>query len=276
MKQSMIKADIKVGFSCNNMCDFCAQGSRRYQYSDRSTEEAKQILESCRKQNIGSVVFTGGEPTIRSDITEIISYAKKLGICNIQIQSNGRLFCYDDFCEDLIGAGATEFCLALHGSNSRMHDSLTNSPGSFKQTVQGIENLVRRKQSVLMNTVITSENFKALPKIAQLFVQLGVKQFQFAFVHIIGSAAKNAKWIVPKKSQVMPFVAKGLKIGACSGVRVLTEAIPFCFMRGLEQHIAENIIPLTKVFDRDQIIENFTAIRKQKAKSRQVPAMYVV
>jgi hypothetical protein len=39
-------------------------------------------------------------------------------------------------------------------------------------------------------------------------VKLKINQFQFAFVHILGSAAKNKEKVVPKKSDVIPYVHK--------------------------------------------------------------------
>ena len=120
---------------------------------------------------------------------------------------------------------------------------MTCAQGSFKQTVQGIKNLKKLNQYVLTNTVITSTNAKSLPKIAQLLVDLNVNQFQFAFLHIGGTAFKNKDWIVPKKSEIMKYIKKGLDVGIKANKRVMTEAIPYCLKQGYEDYIAEKIIP---------------------------------
>ena len=46
----------------------------------------------------------------------------------------------------------------------------------------------------------------------------------------------------------------------------MTEAIPFCFMQGYEHCVAEDIIPRTKIFDAEQVIEDFGAYRRNKGK----------
>ena len=264
----MDRVDIKIGFKCNNFCQFCVQGEKRYKYENRTLEQIRQALFEAKEQGVEGVVFTGGEPTIHPDILAVVKYAHDLGFKNIQIQSNGRMFAYLEFCKKLILAGANEFSPALHGSKPEIHDELTNSPGAWQQVVQGIKNLKFLGQYVLTNTVINSKNYHDLPNLAQLFVNLSVDQFQFAFVHILGTAAKNKDWIVPKMSEAMPYIKKGLDIGIAARKKVMTEAIPYCLMQGYEDYIAEKIMPETKIVDAEGVIENFSDYRLNKGKAK--------
>ncbi len=264
----MGRADIKIGFLCNNRCKFCVQGEKRDVFGNKPKEEIQKNLKEAKKEGIESAVFTGGEPTIHQNFFELVDCAKSLGFKIIQIQTNGRQFAYKDFCEATIKAGATEFSPALHGPNAKIHDFLTSSRGSFEQTVQGIKNLKEFGQTVLTNTVVTSKNYKYLPQIAKLLVNLDVDQFQFAFVHLGGRAWENRDWICPKIIRVMPYIKKGLDIGIKAKKRVMTEAIPYCLMRGYEDYIAEKIIPDSRVYDADFVIENYTDYRQKKGKAK--------
>jgi len=261
------RIDIKVGYNCNNHCQFCVQGDKRLELGDKDSAEILSILEKRRKDN-EEVVFTGGEVTIRRDFFDWVSYAKQLNYKAIQIQSNGRMFAYVDFCEKAVKAGANIFALAVHGSRKEIHDSLTNAPGSFDQVVQGIKNLKAMKQRVLMNTVVNKINYKDLPAIAGLFVHLGVDQFQFAFMHInnqIKGDTGLVKKIVARKSDVIDYVKKGLQIGIDNDIRVMTEAIPYCFMEGYEKYVAERSIPHTSV-EAESFVDNFDKYRKEEGK----------
>lgn len=255
----MKKADIKIGFLCNNNCQFCVQGDEKKKFGNKSTNEIKNILKEAKK-DCEIVVFTGGEPTIREDLVKLVRYAKKLGFETIQIQSNGRMFAYKKFCKDLINAGANEFALALHGHISQLHNWLTQS-NSFNQTIAGIRNLKKLKQRVIMNTVITKPNYRNLPEIAKLLVSLDINQFQFAFVHALGSAAKNFNSVVPRISLVTPYLKKALDIGKHFNKKAMTEAISYCFLEGYEDCISENIMPKMKIFDLDFVIPDFTQAR---------------
>lgn len=262
----MERADLKIGFRCNNLCKFCVQGDKRNLLPAKDIEEIKKDLKEAFRKNKTEVVLTGGEPTLHPNFLEIIKLTKSIGFKNIQIQTNGRMFAYPDFCIKTIEAGATEFSPAVHGPNAKIHDFLTSIPGSFNQTTQGIKNLKNLRQGVITNTVITARNYRHLPEIAKLLVSLNVDQFQFAFIHISGRAAENKNWIVPKKSQIMPYVKKGLDIGIKAGKKVMTEAIPYCFMQGYEDYIAEKIIPEGSVFDIDFSIEDYGDYRRNEGK----------
>ncbi len=261
----MKRLDIKIGYQCNNHCLFCVQGDKREKCGFREGAEIEKDLIEARK-TCYSIVFTGGEPTIHPDFLDLVRLAKKLNFQTIQIQTNGRMFAYKEFCQETIKAGANEFSPALHGQTAKLHDFLTTVPASFKQTVQGIKNLRELGQRVITNTVINEFNYRHLPKIAQLLVFLDVDQFQFAFVHIVGSAWKNRNSIVPKKSEIMPFVKKGLDIGIAADKKVMVEAIPYCFMRGYEKYIAERIIPGAMIIENKFRIKDYKKYRLTQGK----------
>jgi MoaA/NifB/PqqE/SkfB family radical SAM enzyme len=260
------RADIKVGFLCNNNCRFCVQAHKK-NCGDKSTEHVKKDLEEARKA-CQEVVFTGGEPTIRKDIFELVSYAKQLGFKVIQIQTNGRMFAYKTFCRKMMDAGATEFSPALHGHIPELHDFLTGNKGSFNQTVQGIKNLKELGQMVITNTVVVKPNYRFLPQLAKLLVKLKVNQFQFAFVHPVGNAMKNYNSIVPVMGLASPYIYKGLQIGIDAGVKVMAEAMPYCMMQGYEEYVSEKFIPEMEVREFDYVIEDYKKTRIEEGKMK--------
>ena len=262
------RLDLKVGFSCNNNCIFCAQAHKRH-LGDLSTQEIFRHLQEGRKDNCDEVVFTGGEPTIRKDILQVISYARSLGYKLIQLQTNGRMLTYEKFVDALIDAGVTEFSPAIHGHNALIHDSQTRCKGSFEQTYNGIKNLKERGQYVITNTVITKINYKFLPQITEMLIDLDVNQFQLAFVHPIGNAWKYFDQVVPRKLDVMPFVHKALDLAIDAGYKageVMVEAFPFCFMQGYEAFCSELYIPPAEVRDKRLVIQRFEEWRRRTGK----------
>lgn len=263
----MKRADIKIGFLCNNYCQHCVQGDKRVTFGNKSFEQIKEELHKARAA-CEDVIFTGGEPTIHRYFFDVVRLAKKIGFKGIQLQTNGRMFAYPAFSRDAVAAGVTDFCVALLGHCDSVHDRLTRVKGSFKQTIEGIMNLKSSGVRVADNTVITKINFLFLPKIGKLLVDLGVDQFQFAFVHPFGSAKTNFRTIVPKMSRVMPYVKAGLEVGNNAGKVVMTEAIPYCMMKGYEHYIAERNIPETEVFDSDFFLDNYSQIRRFHGKAK--------
>ncbi len=261
------RVDLKTGFSCNNRCRFCVQGDKRRQYTDKSTEELLALLETARA-DADELVFTGGEVTIRPDLTRLVQRARALGFRTIQVQTNGRMLSYMKAARALVTAGVTEFSPALHGPDAALHDGLTQAPGSFEQTVRGIKNVKRLGRRVITNTVITRANAARLPELARLLVSLGVDQFQLAFVHPLGAAGEHFEEIVPRFTEVQPFVLHALEVGHAAGVRCMTEAIPLCMLPGYERFAAEWVIPRTRIFDADRTIDDYTEYRVREGKAK--------
>ncbi len=262
----MKKADIKTGFLCNNNCLFCVQGPEKKKFGNKSTAELKEIIQKAKK-GCDTIVFTGGEPTIRKDLIELVSEAKKAGFKTIQIQSNGRMFVYEQFCKDMIAAGANEFALALHGHTAELHNYLTGAK-SFRQLIVGIRTLKKMGQRVIMNTVITKSNYRHLPDIAKVLIGLRVDQMQFAFVHPLGAAKNNFDSVVPRMEMVAPYLKRAIDIGRVLDTRIMTEGVPFCLLSGYEESISETVMPDIRIFDQKSIIEDYKKMRVTKDKTK--------
>lgn len=264
----MERIDIKIGFNCNNMCDFCAQGGKRSRLGRKSLALIKADLARARKAGVSGVVFTGGEPTLHPGLPAAVRAARAMGYESVQVQTNGRRLAYYDYCAELKKAGVTEMGPSLHGSAAAIHEGLTRAKGSFKEVVQGILNCKKLGLYVLTNTVVTSANYRDLPDLARLLVYLKVNQFQFAYVHMVGSAWENRKRIAPRLSDAMPCLREALDVGIESGVACYTEAIPFCLMKGYERCVAERVIPEGPVSDADFYIESYGDYRREKGKTK--------
>ena len=250
------------------MCDFCAQGGKRSRVGGKSFAQIKADLARAKKTGVTAVVFTGGEPTLHRDLAAAVRAARAMGYESVQVQTNGRRFAYYDYCLELKKAGVTEMGPSLHGSTPEIHEMLTRAPGSFKEVASGILNCKKLGMYVLTNTVITSVNYKDLPDLARLLVRLKVNQFQFAFVHLVGSAWENRKTLTPKKTDVLPYLKRALDVGRKGGVGCYTEAIPFCLMKGYEACVAESVIPEGPVSDADFYIESYGDYRRDEGKAK--------
>ncbi len=270
-KTEVKRIDIKLGFSCNNRCRFCVQGDKRERFEARPLKQVLIDLKEGRESGACELVLTGGEPTLQPTLLEAVREAKKLGYSNIQVQTNGRRFFYEKFCDELIAAGANEFAPAVHGSTAEIHDYLTRAPGSWAQTVQGIRNLKRRGMRVSTNCVVTRGNYRDLPEIARLLVKLQVRVFQFAFVHEVGEAGKNSHWLTARYKRCVPFIHQGLRIGREAGIACFTEAVPLCFMEGYEEHVAERVMPKTTIHDAEGTIADYSDYRLGEGKAKGPP-----
>lgn len=266
----MSRADLKVGFACNNRCVFCAQGEKRRECGAIPLEELVERLVEVRRTTRG-LVLTGGEPTLYKPIVKLVAAAAALGFSPIQIQTNGRLLRYEKLLDALCAAGATEFAPSLHGATGQMHDRLTRAEGSHEDTVAGIQSVVRRGLTVVTNSVITKENLGELPALVELLGGLGVRQAQLAFVHPVGTAFERFDEVVPRLSDCTAAVAAAREVARRRGMRLMTEAIPLCFLRGMAELAVEEVIPSTVVLDIGARALDYSSWRVAEGKSHGPP-----
>lgn len=270
----MKRADVKVWFACNNMCTFCVQWDKRFRFKQRTIEEIKAILDNEYKSWCEWVVFTWWEPTVHPDLIEAVAYAKNIWYKEIQIQSNWKNFSNMEYCIKLIKAWVTEFSPSIHWFNPETHDKQVRVPWSWKHVIKWLQNLKKLNQRIIINSVVTEDNYKEIPELAALLCKIWVTQYQFAFVHILWSAEKNKETVVPKKSNAIPYIKAWLDIWKKNWIICMTEAIPFCLMQWYEWAIAEyNFMPETTVVDAEYRTESYADYRWNEWKAKREECM---
>ncbi len=209
----MTNDEVKItfGFKCNNSCLFCIDKFNR-NIPDKTTKEVKEEILRAKKMGKIRLSLIGGEPTIRPDIFDLIKYAKKVGFESVLITTNGRMLSYLDFAYHLIKSGISEVVFSIHGHQPKIHDFLTQSPGSFNQIIKGIENLKKlRFNKIGANTVITNKNYRYLADIAKILYKYQIKRAEFIYVIV---RDKNLfKELTPLVSRSAGYISEVLDLG---------------------------------------------------------------
>ncbi len=223
---------IDICYSCNNNCTFCAN----IKGFDLSSVEIMKMMLEIKKFSQG-IILNGGEPSIRKDIVNLVSFAKKIGFTNIIMISNGRMFSYEKFCKKLCAAGLTLAYISINSSDSKLHDSLTLVKNSFNETVQGIINLKACGLQVCTNTVINKLNYKMLADLPYLLSEHRIDFAKISFLRTKGNAELNQKKICLSMSQSIPYVKTAIKNFIKLNMNFIIQEIPPCLMHEYAQYI---------------------------------------
>ena len=151
----MVSAMTKNGtWHCNQKCVHCyAAGQVLSDEEELSTEEWKKILDKCRAAGIPQVTFTGGEPTMREDLIELIRYARWF---ISRLNTNG-IKLTEDYCKELHGAELDSVQITFYSCDPAVHNKLVGAE-QFENTARGIENALREGLSVSINTPLCTLN----------------------------------------------------------------------------------------------------------------------
>jgi radical SAM protein with 4Fe4S-binding SPASM domain len=196
-----VLSEIAVTYRCNLKCSFCYAGcncTTNPTGDDRemTTTEIRRVLDTIfREAKVPSVSFTGGEPTLRPELPELIAYAANLGF-RINLITNGTRMTAS-LAKTLADAGLASAQVSLAGVTKRIHERVTAVLGSFEKTLDGVKNLKSTGIRVHTNTTINRDN---LDECAQMpaFVKsvLGLERFSMNLMIPTGSAAFNQRLVV--------------------------------------------------------------------------------
>ena len=151
----MVSAMTQDGaWHCNQKCLHCyAAGQPMGESRELTTAQWKEALERLRHANIPQVTFTGGEPTLRADLVELVEAAQWFVT---RLNTNGRLLT-PELCRRLYEASLDSVQVTLYSADAAVHNTLVGAPG-FDDTVQGIRNAVAAGLMTSVNTPLCSLN----------------------------------------------------------------------------------------------------------------------
>lgn len=151
----MVSAMTRDGaWHCNQKCLHCyAAGQPMGESRELTTAEWKDVLARLRAANIPQVTFTGGEPTLRGDLVELVDAAQWFVT---RLNTNGRLLT-PQLCRALAEASLDSVQVTLYAADAEAHNALVGAPG-FDETVRGIRNAVDAGLIVSVNTPLCSLN----------------------------------------------------------------------------------------------------------------------
>lgn len=125
---------LEVTQRCNQHCPYCFAESRaagNFENSDEpSLEELNRKMDyllSLGEERPFNLQFSGGEPTIRDDLEDMLIMAKSKGFPYLQINTNGkRLALEKGYAKRLKDAGASVIFLQFDGTDDQVYQTLRN------------------------------------------------------------------------------------------------------------------------------------------------------
>ena len=146
------RMDLAVTYRCNLECPKCYVGDRKVD-RELGTAEWIKVYEILWSAGVPQVVFTGGEPTLRDDLVELVSEADEFVT---GLVTNGtRLL---ELAEALHGASLDYAQVTVESFDPGIHDRITRTEGSHAKTLAGIKKALSVGMQIVTNTTLTKTN----------------------------------------------------------------------------------------------------------------------
>lgn len=213
---------LKLGFSCKSRCVHCFTENKRV-VPDLTIEEIKSTIDSIEKKG-AIVVVTGGEPTDRPDLIDILKYLREKRFV-INLETNGIMFNDKHYLNEISPYFDFVF-MPIHSSDPEVHDSITRVSGSWEKTIKAFKNIRRSPIYLTTQTVINKLNYKTILSTFDMIQKMApMLKMTLTFPHPI--AAAHSIEVVPKYSEIKDFIQPVLKK---YGRLIHTHYIPKCYL----------------------------------------------
>ena len=238
---------------CNSNCIMCPYTEH---FRRNSKLEAfgnlKQVVD-LMKPDAEYVCITGGEPTIlRDDFLRLIELCgKHFHSALLHVLTNGRTFAYKDFLDDFrrVRPYKTLLGIPLHADNSTLHDYISQSDGSFDETLLGLDRLYRAGEHIELRIVTSRLNCENLPSLAEMLA----KRYPYCRhvclmgLEMMGNAMINKDKVWCSYDELWPFVRDAAYILLANGVEVELYNYPLCIVDKHLQPIYRKSITPSKI-----------------------------
>jgi radical SAM protein with 4Fe4S-binding SPASM domain len=169
------RSDVVLTYRCNNHCTHCYVG-REKPFPEMGTAEWKRAIRALWEAGIPHITFTGGEPTLRDDLAELVGFAEEIGLVTGLI-TNGRLLEHD-LVQQLVSAGLDHVQITIESFKEVTHNRMVGAP-AWRETVRGIEHCLSTPLYVLTNTTLTRENSGEITGTVSFLKSLGLERFAY-------------------------------------------------------------------------------------------------
>lgn len=166
------RMDLAITYRCNNDCAHC-YNARSRNYPELSTTEWKSVIDNLWDIRIPHVVFTGGEPTLRDDLPELVAYADQKGMLT-GINTNGTRLGDQAFLDSLVKAGLDHVQITFESHDAQVHDQMVRRPGAWDKTLAGLRNVLKSNLYMMTNTTLLNNNASQLKETLEFLAHEGV------------------------------------------------------------------------------------------------------
>ena len=178
--------------ACDLACVHCrAEANPRRSPGELSLAEAQKLVFDIKAfgQPYPLLILTGGDPAKRSDIFDIIAYARGEGL-RVAMTPSATPLMTPAVVRRLADAGLVRLALSLDGKDAASHDGFRGVAGSFERTLQILDWCRDYGLETQIHTTVTRHVLNDLGAIAEMIGARGIKLWALFLLIAVGRAAR--------------------------------------------------------------------------------------
>lgn len=214
---------------CNLKCQHCYLDSKDIkEHNELSTEEGKALILDLAEMGVPLVLFSGGEPLIRPDFKELVSYARSVGL-RVGISSNGTLI-NNHMAEFFAEQSVSYVGISLDAARSEIHDRFRGVQGAYERAIAGLLECKKAGLKTGVRITVTKNNYKDLPKLYDKVRALEIPRFCLYYLVPSGRGRNimDDDLNPTERAEVFEFLySKTLEEGPQPNIEIVTTDAPY-------------------------------------------------
>ena len=159
----------------------------------------------------------------------------------MQLSTHGKKLAEESFLNELIASGVDKLRIPIYGPNAKIHESVTQTKGSFDATLKGIKRLLERKRNIQIqiSSLIVHQNKKNLAGLVDLIKELKINDFYFSIPCVLND---DYSYYIPLKN-LGPYVKKVYAYALKINHNIQFMEIPYCIFGKIDKSINNSSLP---------------------------------
>ena len=186
---------------CPLQCPYCSNPVELDRGgSELTTEEWKKVLTELAEIGVLQIHFSGGEPTARKDLVELVQHASDVGLYSNLITS--AVLLTREKLAALADAGLCHVQISFQGNEPVVADRVAGLKNAHEKKIEVARWTRELDLPLTVNAVMHRQNLHQLSDIIQMAVDLDADRLEVANVQYYGWALKNRAALMPTLDQI--------------------------------------------------------------------------
>ncbi len=190
----------ELTYRCNLACPYCYNPLALREYRDElSTQQWCDVLSEAAGLGVVQTHFSGGEPTLRSDLPALVGSASRAG-CYTNLITQGT-FLDDGLLDRLLDSGLDHIQISIQAPERELADRIAGTAVHEKK-LDALRRVREREVALTLNCVLHRANHDSMEDTIAFAERLGIARLELANVQFYGWAYRNRTALMPTLRQV--------------------------------------------------------------------------
>ncbi|WP_198372989.1 pyrroloquinoline quinone biosynthesis protein PqqE [Roseomonas rosulenta] len=191
----------EVTHRCPLRCPYCSNPVELTRVAaELDTATWARVFREAAALGVLQLHLSGGEPTARRDIVELVAAAAQAGLYTNLITAGVTLDAAR--VAALAGAGLDHVQLSVQDAEAEGAERIGGMAGAHARKLEAARHVTEAGLPLTLNAVVHRQNLDRLPALIDLALQLGAGRLEVAHVQYYGWALANRAALLPTRAQL--------------------------------------------------------------------------